>query len=1329
MARQAVAGSISAAQDKKIAPGIELPSAEGMLYEKRKPVPSWLQNLQSMSQGEMQQSFPQSEGGDKSWISWTDDVTGKQYARDDLSSDVPEGWTESDILRSELAGLPEDPGASGARLTGQDMLEDVRMEVERESVPSLRQRRSSDTPPNKWQFKPPKRSLQDSSSFDEPEGMMTRAKIMSRNDNNIGFTVAATPDKASDIGKIVHKLGAVVHKEPGDPGYNQDLSISGRVGLKTDPALLGIASLVVENDFTEMLLNEEDIETDPIKEVMGIKDHVYDKPYTLEAKRLRNNAKIGNRIFQEWQRTKGEGSIDPVVPDRSLPSGEAEALGLAMKQIWALNNPDIIEIIPGKPSAPRGNDLDQNAGYDQAQYRITDEGARRLNANKADRTKMFGKIEVEPSRIPVEGQLLGDTGVTQTKTVTGKNALIPVFNPKTNSFKVKDGEIVMKPIALGKELDQAIKNLSTVNQRVDKRRFKILLQTALPVLAMQTPSAAAQSAPAMAEINNIGPDKLRSFQAAYLAWKREADSAYEAGGMEGLKDYEKRKGKYNVEENLFKLQNKLAQELRSIAKNRNSDNYLTFYVQAFSGRLTPQQTLFNPVTSHAARFVTRNAVPTKVIPAKTGKLALKKGYVNGEAFNSAMDRKEEALIQMYALLLNDNFNGSPMKGLDSYLPDRRKQVIFQNADTLRRDGQRLKQALTMSDEQYEAVAEAITKGVPLDNKVYANIQPLIKDRPDSPGSGLDPVKDKVLIEKIAGKGSDGPHYIDALIDFANYMDAKDKGEAHLTYLNAYIDGKTNGLASNGMQMGHVATALRTGVLRKSLGTTELLDDGDIRDALRDQALASVKDGFAGPHTEYLRELNFLAEQVYSDRGLNKHTTMTFGYGKEIESFAKAISDVIDELVVDPEVGAETKLALDTILQKSVDVKDQHKLAKDLLLGKYGEQLFNVLSADAINARRLMRNAATIFAAMDENFIIKSHTGMDLSLGGWENTGEFDSVNVNIYQQERNEQGEFLLQKDGRPVANRVDAKSHTYKQRYTSAAKKTRVDELGNTQVMPGEFVYGGSLPSPIQSLDAATVAMTASGESWSRLKYYSGGNPYFLSIYDAFKMDVNGYDTMLKEVNSNWMEAANEWSYLREARRATAEARSRWEAKMSKANDEDTLSDSERVFMDYMLRMHESDGGGPMKPKDLSNRLKKLIFFKQSDYKEGSNFIISPKTHIKIREMTEELIAQMGKVGWDVNNPPKRGEAKVKHLKTFVDFLMKAQGYYEGAANSANTSIDAQFQKAISTAEMNKKLLLKEIIEAYSKKKVSDLSKESIKSLLKTIEEIGAPIYQYYAH
>ena len=51
--------------------------------------------------------------------------------------------------------------------------------------------------------------------------------------------------------------------------------------------------------------------------------------------------------------------------------------------------------------------------------------------------------------------------------------------------------------------------------------------------------------------------------------------------------------------------------------------------------------------------------------------------------------------------------------------------------------------------------------------------------------------------------------MDTLIDFSKYVDFKrnyPNDKQFISYVNAYMDGKTNGPASQGMQMGEISTA-------------------------------------------------------------------------------------------------------------------------------------------------------------------------------------------------------------------------------------------------------------------------------------------------------------------------------------------------------------------------------------------------------------------------------------------------------------------------------------------------------------------------------------------
>ena len=89
--------------------------------------------------------------------------------------------------------------------------------------------------------------------------------------------------------------------------------------------------------------------------------------------------------------------------------------------------------------------------------------------------------------------------------------------------------------------------------------------------------------------------------------------------------------------------------------------------------------------------------------------------------------------------------------------------------------------------------------------------------------------------------------------------------------------------------------------------------------------------------------------------------MTFGYGKEINSFGKDIEETISLLSeTDPAIGE----AADATGMSRAD------LAKTLL-NKYASGLQQVLSDDAIQTRALMRGSAALFAATNNLYSIKS----------------------------------------------------------------------------------------------------------------------------------------------------------------------------------------------------------------------------------------------------------------------------------------------------------------------------------------------------------------------
>ena len=675
-----------------------------------------------------------------------------------------------------------------------------------------------------------------------------------------------------------------------------------------------------------------------------------------------------------------------------------------------------------------------------------------------------------------------------------------------------------------------------------------------------------------------------------------------------------------------KMVDKLAQSLFGISQERNGANHLTYYLQRFNGRIAPQQSLFDPTSSKTVRFVTRNAVPAKATPGS---------------------RIERNLRQMYAMMLVDK--------ADAALPDERERMLERATPQLVKWGKELRAAFgEISDSQVEDMAEAIANGTPLTDPIFEAV-PVLELSPD-------------LMNKIKSKGEDGQHWIDGVMDFTDYYENKLKGKPHFSYFNAYMDGKTNGLASNGMQMGSEAMAYKTGVLRSQ--DKRLLDnDTDVRDELKNILHASMDQGFdgtiGGNHTGPLHEV---ASALYGTRDLNKATTMTFGYGKELESFKKDIDEYLRELELTNEnIAASVNLL-------SSELNDGRQELVDMLHAKYVPALVQVLDKNALKSRALMRSAAYLHALSNEVFTIKSSVGSDIAMGGTESTGAVDPKGKRYSIQREGEGG----QRD-----EIIGPRALQYGSEPTAAAVKTRRDPDKDTEEREvGGYAYGGSVPAPVQSLDAATVALTASGRSWDKLKSASNGNPYLHTIYDAFKVDAMGYDVVLDEVNKNWLNASMNWSYLEETKKSVEALAEKFKAKYKDRLKTDPLTEGEARQMRWFLEMHPSKQNRPY-PKNLYNKMGKLI-----EVPDGAD----PDT---ARDMgvaaAQRIVGKMQKAGYDLNSPPTT--PTVEHLMTFM------------RAFAEELQLTARLGRMIN--------------ETNGKKE----------KLAKKIRSDGNKVYQYYAH
>ena len=647
----------------------------------------------------------------------------------------------------------------------------------------------------------------------------------------------------------------------------------------------------------------------------------------------------------------------------------------------------------------------------------------------------------------------------------------------------------VKKIRGDRTIKEAMFNLSQIPHAVVPARLKLITSIILPTLAAaQTPGQKlTPQQEVYANILGFGKKKMAAFNA------KEAAATVDKP--------------YSAQQAMGELRNSIAQYYQALAKDRKGVNYLTWAMQG-TGRIFVEQTGLDPTSSKLVRFALANPAYVTVKP------------------NS---RQEVNLRQMYAMhLVND---------ADMMLPVERDKALALATPQLRKWGQRLQEVLdaTMSNAQSDLIHQAVQDKTGLRDPAFPQFNEL----------ALDPDRDAELLSAIDKAGDDGLLYMDGLMDFAKYYQQTlvDK-KPHVTQFNAYIDGKTNGLAAMGMMLGDVALAFLTGVLR--VGNKNLLDVGDIRDKLRETLLGNINTVGLDydVYSDAPAALTAVASRLFSEKNLNKYTTMTFGYGRALQSIKGTINEfagMIYQEALDAEAIEDATNRAAALKERNlVGFKDAYEALMrqesdpskigTVLLEPYVSGLKEVVSEDSIRARAAMKAVAYLSALSDLPLTIVGPAGMDLEMGGF-----VTRPNEPIPYSMTNKAG----------VRRQVKAQSYSPERR--TAASTQVVEGPSGPENRTGMQAANTSVVTPAQSTDAAVVATTYTGFSMASLNNSSNGNPYAFPIYDAFKMDANGFDVIVRETNKNWMKATMDWDVFGEYEGARQRAEVALKDKLSK--------------------------------------------------------------------------------------------------------------------------------------------------------------------------------------
>ena len=1052
------------------------------------------------------------------------------------------------------------------------------------------------------------------------EAPVLRASLAPENESIDGTTRAN--NTSQPLGKILNRFDSI-----------ERIPVAGEFKnvIKTDMLAIGLA--LTEKSFAESVFSDSKAYLKSLNELADNKEEttpedrreIHKKIKEFEEAMERGDTTapmvaknqgletLGREIAQEYlvktNRQDRVGEIDPT---------EAQHLGGYFKELWSKNHAvdgdniflDGVGLVTRHKSTQAG---------DQINYQLTSLGVEYL-ANKNGGSKdvlniLFPPKEVRPSKRPLpQGSLPGMVGEV-IRDMTGKLG-------NTKSSLDKDWY-----------LKEAMENLSTIGHKVDTRRNKLLLITAMAALTeLNVRDDSSNPNMWMAEINSLGTKKYKSILTDKKAQDRRRQYAEERGEVfnEPVIDPDEIMGRLKI---------KASRSLRAIQMEREGLNYLTYSLQGYSGRIAPQQTYFNPTSNKDVRFVTTGAAP----------VILKKG-----------SKKDKSLRQMYAMMLLPSINEGiaddagmgAVSDADILLPDAREFHLKANSKQLYDWGKRLQVAFdsTLNDSEYDQLADAISNDIDFDSPEFPKV---------NMNFGLDPEVDKVLIDAIKSRGEDGLAFMDGLMDFHNYMNVPEGGQFSTSF-NAYIDGKTNGLASNGFQQGHAPTAFATGVIRN--GKVSLLDgDKDIRDNLEDYNISLLEGvNIGGSRTanfnDVLTDFIEVSKAIFSNRALNKHTTMTWGYGSELNTFKRAIDNVIDEyqsmFEEEQKTGALTPEGLSFLnsleklnnIEEVVDAKgDTHTSAekkREALIANihelYCEGLQATLSPDVIRARSLVRASSLVHTLVDEMMVFKTHSGFELTVGGKESKGLEKGVT---------ESGKYGF--------DNINGKKNTVTQ-YNYETIQT--PQAASSSKSAGEVTWGGALPAPIQSIDGSVVAMTVAGPSWERLTKVKD-KPYVHTIYDAFKMDVDSYDVVLAESNKNWMKINENWNYMQQTLDSLNNSWEKFTNKV-KSNPNEPIPPHTQRFMDHLFSpIHENTKMTTLQHKLLG--LNEQLNFLGDDPLNESKTLVNrlgymPKRNMKeYKEFVNHLLGSMRMKGQIKTHIDHMNNEKKKILK-----MIKEEGY-----------------------------------------------------------------------
>lgn len=752
------------------------------------------------------------------------------------------------------------------------------------------------------------------------------------------------------------------------------------------------------------------------------------------------NMQLGKEIFMAYKRqaaaNEGKptdaylGMVDDISPETFTFIGDLA------KEAYARANPDMLI-----------RDDSQVEAGGQVYFQLTPMGAIQLDKLNNDFKGLMAQPEVKPLN-----------GVSPTAQ--------PIFEGR---MRVRQVTTKMGDLGDWSVIQEAMANYHGVQYVNDPGREKLAyLFAMLALVNANNPDNQVYS-----HMFGVGFDKLQELQGIK---QRMFDEAERETDPIRQKELYALAEAYNPAKILQSNREKFINVAGGVAEYSGQVNHLTFALQALTGRMHVQQTLYNPAAHKFLRFVAGSGNVFAWEPGKGGEIERDwKEIISAHLFSATKDGKV--------------FKGTELSTAERIAAFDREMggATYQQLVDW---GNQLKMARdNFNVDAAKGAVDAIRKAQNPQEASGLKKQ-VVQDFSQDPLSAG-------LKAELAKHKDEAPMFASMLIELANYDSAVANKSKFSTTINPEMDGQTHGPATNAALLGVESMARRTGlIVEQDFSNTDWMDS---RKAMGEMMQEQV-DTYAGTmfSMDHLPHFKRMLDAAIKDRAnFLKKSPMTMGYGQEIPSLKMHVETTVYSGPSSKEIQA---IAAEIEVEPSEVVDFLHSMLVD--------SIFQIMDPKVVASGRLLK--ANAFLSMISNEVLY----FDNALGFRSYAAGKQVVPEDTTQSSFEFKG---------PEGERKKVSVQFYRSRAEGSAVRP---ELG-----PGGWSMGRIIPTAVQSYDGNMVAKTGSGESWSRIeadaKKRGAQNTFVLPIFDAFVTDLGSFSAVRREANKNWYESIRDHSYM----------------------------------------------------------------------------------------------------------------------------------------------------------------------------------------------------------